>query len=900
MGKTAFINKLEQLDGERRAYLVEEMAHHLYQAARFEELYLLIQKDWMDAKRALTFSHLSFVSDVEIACEAAISSSPDIIHYARGRLIVSTLASYATNVPPEVLAGLARFGDVDRAESYIQLIRDKNLQARAYQLIGKVLQERGMKDRAAGMMRKASIIIEDRTIEESASQPTNELLAAIGSGDRNAMGRYYSVTEFPVPRFGDLESKLRQPSDQQVVLAEALQISEPAKKAGLLIDVARTWAISGDKGKILELKDAVIADKHFQYWPEVLSQIALAFISLQEYEETMILLDTLDSSNARNVVMDGVDEETAGYYAMDYGFAIYRLEARLASLREAILEKLVTEMAQTSNKDDLERVIAASERIGIEEDLDRNTALLALSKVFLGRKECREYAASPNSGNGDGPTRKQEFFASTCISLAHLGRFEDARRMFGAISNYQLRIEVQGRLICIQLKDGDTNGALKALTKVNASSDANLKASVTAAVSKVARSAADLAVMDVALSIISSLTEKYQRVRILTDAALAFVRMGLFDKALSLATSIADEGGEAGGQKRGKDEKKDSYNFLLTCRGCEARIKSHVSQALADKGDFDAALVVAASIPHDVFVADNEAGIADALGGLSLHLAEVGEKERLATVLGMVKALKSDWDKPKALALVGRAYAFLGEFSYASMIADDGQNTARSDAAKARVAAAVAEEKFKRGLFQGALTDITLIKDVEIKALCIHSIASTITHDEKRWLDDLLLAADSIPDDRFKPIAINGVARASARLGDYQRLNKAIIAADQLQYDTQKAEAFEGLAAISTETTDIAGFNLLLTAIRRLESDWTRIKAVGAAADALSIMGKYDRLTVLWCSEFERIKSSGREAIFYLLSVAASSLALIDNGQLLSRIYQEIIDVERWWSLDVP
>jgi hypothetical protein len=53
MGKAAIINKLGHLDRERRTYLLEEMSHHLLQAARFEELFLLIQRDWMDAKGLL-------------------------------------------------------------------------------------------------------------------------------------------------------------------------------------------------------------------------------------------------------------------------------------------------------------------------------------------------------------------------------------------------------------------------------------------------------------------------------------------------------------------------------------------------------------------------------------------------------------------------------------------------------------------------------------------------------------------------------------------------------------------------------------------------------------------------------------------------------------------------------
>src|SRR4029078_13633658 len=116
---------------------------------------------------------------------------------------------------------------------------------------------------------------------------------------------------------------------------------------------------------------------------EILAEAAGALISLKEYRKALSAADMLDPAGARGLIMDGVDAKTAGYYAMDYGFAIARLESRMASLQEVVFEGLVAAIAEEADQDCLERGLKASEKATVEEDYDPAASLKRVAQALI-------------------------------------------------------------------------------------------------------------------------------------------------------------------------------------------------------------------------------------------------------------------------------------------------------------------------------------------------------------------------------------------------------------------------------------------------------------------------------------------------------------------------------------
>lgn len=118
-------------------YSLRYLPIHLIQAGAIDELYSLINADFMWAKRSKFGSHRSFGLDLEQTIQTLqISQLEDIPRRIGYSLLYASLGSLTENITPNVIWILTQLGQVERAASYAEMMVDPKQRAEAFRTIG--------------------------------------------------------------------------------------------------------------------------------------------------------------------------------------------------------------------------------------------------------------------------------------------------------------------------------------------------------------------------------------------------------------------------------------------------------------------------------------------------------------------------------------------------------------------------------------------------------------------------------------------------------------------------------------------------------------------------------------------------------------------------------------------
>lgn len=120
------------------------------------QIYELLCRPFMLAKRARHGSHYPFSTDVNLALELARSERPpNFVEEVRASLISATLGSFSLEIPPEVLGVLVCSGHADRARELALLAGAKKYRREADRVIGKAFLEQGLPEQARPFLDQA-------------------------------------------------------------------------------------------------------------------------------------------------------------------------------------------------------------------------------------------------------------------------------------------------------------------------------------------------------------------------------------------------------------------------------------------------------------------------------------------------------------------------------------------------------------------------------------------------------------------------------------------------------------------------------------------------------------------------------------------------------------------------
>lgn len=142
----------------KSAYTLSHYPAHLFELDRDDELFALINKDWMEAQFERVFSHSAFSADIELAIRAALKTitQASLVQIVRNSLVYATLGSLTKNVPLAALAVLAQVGQRDKAVGYAGLIPDRHQQIEAFCRIGRALARRNKMNEARAILERAT------------------------------------------------------------------------------------------------------------------------------------------------------------------------------------------------------------------------------------------------------------------------------------------------------------------------------------------------------------------------------------------------------------------------------------------------------------------------------------------------------------------------------------------------------------------------------------------------------------------------------------------------------------------------------------------------------------------------------------------------------------------------
>ena len=223
-------------------YALRNLAAHLF-ALRADpearqQLFALVSRARMDAKRQLLGNDAGFANDVFLAAEAAAESRETLVEQIRATAIVTAIRSRAASVPAETLILLARLGDLARVRSYLSLPNTPSLKISVVCDIAKVIADTQPAD-AEELLRDA--------IAEAPSEP---------EADEARAWRALALAH--LGRFGDAEPLIAAAGDHRWHMA--LRFVNAAARA-LRFDVCdRVIALANNEHSANQLRMEMLAE----------------------------------------------------------------------------------------------------------------------------------------------------------------------------------------------------------------------------------------------------------------------------------------------------------------------------------------------------------------------------------------------------------------------------------------------------------------------------------------------------------------------------------------------------------------------------------------------------------------------------------------------------------------
>jgi tetratricopeptide (TPR) repeat protein len=274
----------------KSVYALSNYPAHLFELDRRDELFALINKDWMEAQFERVRSHSAFSADVDLAIEAAIKTitPASFVQIVRNSLVYATLGSLAIKVPIAALAVLAQLGESDRAMAYARLIPEQHKKIEAFCLISMALARRNQISEARAILEQATGAAD--TIESWHYGPMEPghsggpLLAEIASAEMKLGNTHRAVAlaeravalarDVPGgPRDAVLEIVAHRLAEAELIdqaISAEEAIDDMQHRAAPLAAVLRALVLTGQEGRAQDLCEGLSAE-----WDQILELVEL-------------------------------------------------------------------------------------------------------------------------------------------------------------------------------------------------------------------------------------------------------------------------------------------------------------------------------------------------------------------------------------------------------------------------------------------------------------------------------------------------------------------------------------------------------------------------------------------------------------------------------------------------
>ena len=850
-------------------YAFKHYAEHLKISGRNPELYYLICKEWKGAKFARYSNHQSFSLDIDIAIQAA-GEEINLPELVRVCLLYTTLGELATDVPPDILGVLARFGQAEGALGYAALVQDAARRCDAYRLIGGGLLAVGDAPRGRAVLQKALAMaenMENDNYQDKAIALTGVAQALAQAGDRDGLRQALVAAEkmgdeqhnaearsgvvqalaqagdqegieqallaemtgveyFQASALSGVAQALAQAGDREGALAAAEKIGSEYVKAIALIDLAKMLAQIGDPD------GAVATARQAQEWAEkiwneerkseALSGVAQALAQSGDREGALAAAEKIEdkwyktqalSGVAQALALSGDREELRQVLA-----AAEKIEGEESKVQA--LSGVMEALAQSGDREGLRQVLAAAEKIEGEESKAQALSGVAQALAQAGDRE----GALAVAEKIDSEEAKAQALSGVAQALAQAGDREGALAVAEKIEDEEFKSYPLSGVAQALAQAGDREGALDAAQQALAAAekikDERYKAD---ALIKVAQALAQISDRDGALAAADKIEDMDLKTKTLIDVAQTLAQAGNRDGALDAARRVLTEA-----------EGNGNEYFI-------ARALSIVAQARTRLGDQDGALDAArqALVAAKEIRYEFQRAIAFIVVGLAL--AQAGDSDGLQQVLVMAQKIEEE--------------VFLVVVYYG----------------------------LSKGLAQASDQDWSL-----------GALLSILGQEAKFWEDDEKVRALSI------------VIKARTRVGDQKGALDAArqaLAAEEKNVGggQEKADAWNGVLLALAQASNLDGMRQALVAAEKIKDEGLKAAALSRVAQALHASGDImpSEVCIMASEVFGRALQStrfaDREAVFACLESGTELLVDLNQGETLRQVVAKILEVARWW-----
>ena len=541
------------------------------------------------------------------------------------------------------------------------------------------------------------------------------------------------------------------------------------------------------------------------------------------------------------------------------------------------LSEVAGTLAQAGDRAGLGQLLVIAEAIGDHADKARAFSAIAQALARAGDKEAAVQAArqavAAAGAFGDEPYKAQALGA-LAQALAQAGNGEAAAQAARqallaaeAIPDIEERADALSALTPALAQAGDKETGLRAAQQALAAAEATEEGvfrslQLSKAALALAQAGDKAAAARAARGALAA--EKDDEMGLELDwVARALAQVGDLDglgQALELAEAIVDE----------------SYRAMAL---------SGLAETLAQVGDVDGlghAVKIAAAI-EDLQLK------AQALAGVALALARAGDTQAAAQAArqALAAAIETTGEENNAQALAEAAQA----------LAQAGDKTAAVQAAQQALVAAgaILDDASRAQALSGVAWALFQAGDGEAAVQAAHQALDAV----EEGIAQEMMRRTEVEDGGDKPGILRQALDTLAQAGDKDGLQHALEVAEEIGGTGDRADALVEVARALAQVGDMAAaVNIAQRALATAETlgdKQDKARTLGWLATAWAHIGWPDRALPAFAGAFDSSASVGRESVFSVLEEAAPTLAGIDAGQTLRRVYDQLVAVEAWW-----
>ena len=926
-------------------YALLHLASHIYalrsESAMRGEVYELISRPYMLEKRIRFGSDRAFTVDLVLGLDAAAAEvPPNLVEETRISLVYATLASIANDMPSNALGALAWTGRTERALDYA-IAQGGSVQIRSYELICEALLDKGEMGRAKAVVQLALEALRCMKKRDRQFLLGRIIPGAIQTGE---VASVLKIIGHPSDHH-DADFDPRPAIDSLVAMASALaengQSMPAAEIAEQLVRLpsflqgggraqafAAIGTVKSNLGHPVEAEQAArqaLTETRTLVEPRVIMaaahRLVPVLVAVGLIDDALAVPDLLpEGSPERAMVLSRLARPLM--QAGDPGKAV-------AVARRAL--DVANALPEAGREEALPDVMNALLQVGCVEEA-QTLAHSFQSENSQDRANQFMATAAADARNWDvflkivedtkNPEWARSVFQDANLHRAPMTAIERALKL-GPIAYLPAHLEVQGALALALARHFDPRRALSLFERIVSESmprDEETLVLAFCSIAKVFASAGDT-----------------QRAKQIAKYALSRLKVLGNDSPVRALGSIAEVFASAGDTQRAKEIAKDALSWLrvsgnksaigsllydvmpvLVATGLipevlailklepnasyRGRTQGRLAKAVLDAGQSDAALSIAASI-------DDPYRRGWALREMAESFARSHDQGRAATsALGTWAAAREIHDggsNAEALKVAAIALAWAEKDEDTQVVLAE-MDEVDKKAAQAELARIAAQQRVQGA--QGELVDVP--GSEEDAGVFIAASWNAIQAGRNTQAVELANKALAVAEQRsnwgqaglFNDIALvlyTADDATSARMV----AERALIAAEAMMppRDGPKVSGWQinpslPLTAVAPSVCRAGLVERLVSDAISLTDENSRAEALSGIAVAVAEVGDVSRAVEIWRSALKVARTAGFWKLISTLEVGSSLIFQIDGGDTLSRIYDALCDVERWWS----